>query len=247
MLIVAEGKPNREVGAQLFLSPKTFEWHLGHIYSKLGVRSRAELIRALAERESPQAALSHLRPDRLQACLDNTTCGLYADLRERRDSNPRLPIGRPSRNRLIDTRFSPEGSTKGSIPTARCGSRKCTRKKKPRFAGLLQSPLTDSNRRPLLTMHSFRQTVATGGNGFGFVRPRSRRSAPAERDTHRLLALPGARPRQGPPRRGRDRARPRAREISRLPGRGRAAPRRRRAARARAEPQARPARLRARA
>jgi DNA-binding CsgD family transcriptional regulator len=47
-LVVAEGKTNREAGAQLFLSPKTVEWHLGHVYRKLGVRSRAELVRALA-------------------------------------------------------------------------------------------------------------------------------------------------------------------------------------------------------
>jgi DNA-binding CsgD family transcriptional regulator len=50
-MVVAEGKTNREVGAQLFLSPKTIEWHLGHIYRKLGVRSRAELARALDSRE----------------------------------------------------------------------------------------------------------------------------------------------------------------------------------------------------
>lgn len=46
-LLVAEGKTNREVGAQLFLSPKTIEWHLGHVYGKLGIRSRMELGRAL--------------------------------------------------------------------------------------------------------------------------------------------------------------------------------------------------------
>ena len=44
-MLVAEGKTNREVGAQLFLSPKTIEWHLGHVYPKLGIRSRAELAR----------------------------------------------------------------------------------------------------------------------------------------------------------------------------------------------------------
>jgi DNA-binding CsgD family transcriptional regulator len=42
-MLVAGGKTNREVGAQLFLSPKTIEWHLGHVYRKLGIRSRAEL------------------------------------------------------------------------------------------------------------------------------------------------------------------------------------------------------------
>ncbi len=46
-MLVAEGKTNREAGAQLFLSSRTVEWHLGHIYGKLGIRSRAELGRAL--------------------------------------------------------------------------------------------------------------------------------------------------------------------------------------------------------
>jgi DNA-binding CsgD family transcriptional regulator len=59
-LLVANGKTNREVGAQLFLSPKTVEWHLGHIYSKLGVRSRGELARALIEHgtEAPHVPLT---------------------------------------------------------------------------------------------------------------------------------------------------------------------------------------------
>jgi hypothetical protein len=42
----------------------------------------------------------------------------------------------------------PEGSIKGSIPTAQCRKCKCSRKQKARYAGILQSPLTDSNRRP---------------------------------------------------------------------------------------------------
>jgi len=46
-LLVAEGKTNRDVGAQLFLSPKTIEWHLGHVYRKLGIHSRGALGRAL--------------------------------------------------------------------------------------------------------------------------------------------------------------------------------------------------------
>jgi DNA-binding CsgD family transcriptional regulator len=45
---VAEGKTNREVGAALFLSPKTVEYHLTHIYRKLDLHSRAELIRQFA-------------------------------------------------------------------------------------------------------------------------------------------------------------------------------------------------------
>src|SRR6266545_7334878 len=44
--------------------------------------------------------------------------------------------------------FRPEGSIKGSIPGAQWRSCKSIRREKPRRAGLLQSPLTDSNRRP---------------------------------------------------------------------------------------------------
>ena len=48
----ARGATTREVAAELFLSPKTVEFHLGHIYKKLGVRSRAALATALAEQVS---------------------------------------------------------------------------------------------------------------------------------------------------------------------------------------------------
>jgi DNA-binding CsgD family transcriptional regulator len=41
--LVAIGKSNKEVAAQLFITPRTVEGHLTHIYAKLGVRSRAEL------------------------------------------------------------------------------------------------------------------------------------------------------------------------------------------------------------
>ena len=44
---VAEGLTNQEVAARLFLSPKTIEVHLGHIYSKLGVHSRTSLARLI--------------------------------------------------------------------------------------------------------------------------------------------------------------------------------------------------------
>jgi DNA-binding CsgD family transcriptional regulator len=60
-LVVAEGRTNREVGAQLFLSPKTVEWHLSNIYRKLGVRSRAELGRVLMSDPSRATTLSSPR------------------------------------------------------------------------------------------------------------------------------------------------------------------------------------------
>jgi DNA-binding CsgD family transcriptional regulator len=43
--LIAEGATNREAAAALFVTPKTIETHLGHVYRKLGVRSRVELAR----------------------------------------------------------------------------------------------------------------------------------------------------------------------------------------------------------
>jgi DNA-binding CsgD family transcriptional regulator len=48
-LLLASGKTTRETAAALFLSPKTIEYHLRHVYQKLGIHSREELARALAE------------------------------------------------------------------------------------------------------------------------------------------------------------------------------------------------------
>jgi DNA-binding CsgD family transcriptional regulator len=47
--LVSTGSTNREVAAQLFLSEKTIEAHLGRIFRKLGIRSRTALAAALAE------------------------------------------------------------------------------------------------------------------------------------------------------------------------------------------------------
>jgi DNA-binding CsgD family transcriptional regulator len=41
--LVRKGLTNREVGAQLYVSAKAVEYHLGNIYGKLGIRSRREL------------------------------------------------------------------------------------------------------------------------------------------------------------------------------------------------------------
>ena len=46
--LAAQGLTNKELGARLFLSPKTIETHLTRIYRKLAVRSRTELAALLA-------------------------------------------------------------------------------------------------------------------------------------------------------------------------------------------------------
>ncbi len=48
-LLLTGGKTTREAAAALFLSPKTVEYHLRHVYEKLGLHSREELARALAD------------------------------------------------------------------------------------------------------------------------------------------------------------------------------------------------------
>ncbi len=50
---VQEGLTNREVAAQLFVSPRTVDHHLRKVFRKLGVSSRADLIRLALPGEGP--------------------------------------------------------------------------------------------------------------------------------------------------------------------------------------------------
>ena len=48
--LVAEGLTNPEIGARLYISRRTVETHLSHVFTKLGLASRTHLAAELAKR-----------------------------------------------------------------------------------------------------------------------------------------------------------------------------------------------------
>jgi DNA-binding NarL/FixJ family response regulator len=55
-LAYADGASHREIGARLFIAPSTVRTHLAAIYRKLGVSSKIELRRLIAETAAGPAA-----------------------------------------------------------------------------------------------------------------------------------------------------------------------------------------------
>jgi DNA-binding CsgD family transcriptional regulator len=61
-LLLTAGKTTRETAAALFLSPKTVEYHLRHVYQKFGIHSRDELAQALATPPAQETTAARPRP-----------------------------------------------------------------------------------------------------------------------------------------------------------------------------------------
>jgi DNA-binding NarL/FixJ family response regulator len=53
--LAREGRTNSEIGAELYLSPRTVEWHLREVCTKLGITSRRGLHDALPSSEREPA------------------------------------------------------------------------------------------------------------------------------------------------------------------------------------------------
>jgi DNA-binding CsgD family transcriptional regulator len=54
--LARDGLSNPEIGAKLFLSPRTVEWHMKKVFKKLDIKSRMALHYALPERDRPMTA-----------------------------------------------------------------------------------------------------------------------------------------------------------------------------------------------
>jgi DNA-binding CsgD family transcriptional regulator len=90
--LAADGQTNQEIGAQLFLSPRTVEWHLTKMFGKLGISSRKELRSTLSDVEQPSSASSSDSGPGDEGRANGATVSHLARSRS-------IPVQKPSRRR----------------------------------------------------------------------------------------------------------------------------------------------------